>query len=69
MLVLKLALPRRLLSGMAVELRRGDGGGRPVLKLPEEFAALPPAELFIGGKVGKKLKLAYRNGKFGYLKS
>ena len=43
-----------------------DAGARPVAKLVEEFAALPLAELVVAGKTGKKLKLGYAKGAFGY---
>ena len=43
-----------------------DAGARPVAKLVEKFAALPLAELFITGKTGKKLLLAYEGGEFRY---
>ena len=65
-------------NGMAVALddsartefvrrtREADAGARPVAKLVEKFAALPLAELFIGGRVRKKMQLAYAGGKFRY---
>ena len=43
-----------------------DTGARPVAKLVEKFAALPLAELFVGGRARKKLKLKYGNGEFRY---
>ena len=69
---------RAAANGAAVALERSareefvrrataeNAGGRPVAKLVEEFAALPLAELFIDGKTGGKLKLAYAGGKFRY---